>query len=68
MTIAEYANFIIRKLNSKLKIKFDKSKHDGVKRKILDCSIAKKYGWNPKINLDSGFESTYKNYMKNYKK
>ena len=68
MTITEYANFIIRKLNSKLKIKFDKSKHDGVKRKILDCSIAKKYGWNPKINLDSGFESTYKNYMKNYKK
>ena len=68
MTIAEYAKLIIKKLNSKLKIKFDKSKHDGTKRKILNCSIAKKYGWKSKISLDSGFNITYKNFLKNYKK
>jgi len=67
-TISEYAKFIIKKLNPKLKVKFDKTKHDGTKRKILDCSIAKKYGWNSKINLDFGFESTYKSFIKNYKK
>jgi GDP-L-fucose synthase len=65
MTIAEYAKLIIEKFNYKLKIKFDKSKHDGVKRKILDCSIAKKYGWSSKITLASGFEKTYKEYIKN---
>ena len=64
MTIAEYAKFIIEKFDYKLKIKFDKSKHDGVKRKILDCSIAKKYGWSSKISLASGFEKTYKEYIK----
>ena len=64
MTISEYAKFIIKKFNYKLKIKFDKSKHDGVKRKILDCSIAKKYGWSSKISLSSGFDKTYKEYIK----
>ena len=67
MTIDEYAKFIIKKFNSKLKIKHDKSKHDGTKRKILDCSIAKKYGWSSKISLDIGFERTYKEFKKNMK-
>jgi GDP-L-fucose synthase len=63
-TISEYAKFIIKKFNTKLKIKFDKSKKDGMKRKILDCSIAKKYGWKPKYSLDYGFEKTYKDFLK----
>jgi len=63
-TISEYARFIIKKFNSKLKIKFDKSKKNGMKRKILDCSIAKKYGWKPKYSLDYGFEKTYKDFLK----
>ena len=64
MTIAQYAKFVIEQFDYKLKIKFDKSKQDGVKRKILDCSIAKKYGWSSKISLASGFEKTYKEYIK----
>ena len=64
MTIAQYAKFIIEQFDYKLKIKFDKSKQDGVKRKILDCSIAKKYGWSSKISLASGFKKTYKEYIK----
>ena len=63
-TISEYAKFIIKKFNTKLKIKFDKSKKDGMKRKLLDCSIAKKYGWKPKYSLDYGFEKTYKDFLK----
>ena len=59
-TIREYANFIVKKLNLKVKIKFDKSKPDGVPRKVLDISLAKKYGWKPKISLDQGFDITYK--------
>ena len=39
-----------------------------LKEKILNCSIAKKYGWKSKISLDSGFNITYKNFLKNYKK
>ena len=38
MSIVQYADFILKKLNAKLKIKFDKSKQDGTKRKILDLN------------------------------
>ena len=41
--ISYYAKFIKKKLNLNVKIKFDKSKPDGVKRKVLDISKAKKY-------------------------
>jgi GDP-L-fucose synthase len=61
-TIKEYANFIIKSLNLNIKIKFDKSKPDGTPRKLLDISLAKKYGWFPKISLKEGFIKTYKSF------
>ena len=67
MSIKDFAKFIIKKFDKDLKIKFDKSKKDGTKRKLLDCSIARKYGWKPKISLDIGFENTYKDFLKNKK-
>ena len=66
MTIKEYAKFIIKKFNSKLEIKFDKSKPNGTARKLLDSSIATKYGWKPKFSLDSGFDITLKSFMIKY--
>jgi len=44
-------------------IKFDLSKPNGVRRKILDISLAKKYGWISKTDLKSGFLKTYENYL-----
>ena len=58
-TIKGFARFIMDKLNVKIKINFDKSKPNGTKRKILDSSIAKKYGWNSKVDLDQGFKKIY---------
>ena len=62
-SIFEYAKFILKKINFKCKIILDKSKPDGVQRKIIDNSIALSYGWQPKINLDEGFELTLKSYF-----
>ena len=62
-TIKEYANFIIKSLNLNIKIKFDKSKPDGTPRKLLDISLAKKYGWFPKISLKEGFIRTYESFV-----
>jgi GDP-L-fucose synthase len=62
-TIKEYANFIIKSLNLNIKIKFDKSKPDGTPRKLLDISLAKKYGYFPKISLKEGFIRTYKSFV-----
>ena len=67
MSIKQYVKFLIKKLDLKVKIKFDKSKPDGVTKKLLDNSLAKKYGWKAKISLDKGFEITYKSFLKNYK-
>ena len=64
MRIKDYTKFLIKKLKLNVKIKFKKSKPDGVFRKVLDVSKAKKYGWKAKISLDRGFELTYKDFLK----
>lgn len=63
-SIHDYAKYIIKKISANVKIKFDKSKPDGTPRKIVDSSIARKYGWRPKINLDEGFDLTF-NFVQN---
>ena len=62
--IAEYAKFIMKKLEVNLQIKNDMSKPNGTPRKILNCKLAKSYGWKPKIDLSSGFDLTYKSFLK----
>ena len=62
-TIEGYAKFIMNKLNVKVKIKYDKKKPNGTPRKIIDCSIAKSYGWKKKYNLDKGFDLTFKDFI-----
>lgn len=63
-SILWYAKFLMKKMGVSLKIQFDKTKPDGMPRKCLDVSIAKKYGWKPVINLDKGFKITL-NYFEN---
>ena len=65
-TIKKYVNFLLKKLNLNIKIKFNKSKPDGVFRKVLDVKRAKKLGWKAKINLNQGFDITYRDFLKKY--
>jgi GDP-L-fucose synthase len=65
MKIIDYAKFIIKYLKSDIKIKLDFSKPDGTPRKILDCSVARKYSWISKTSFLDGFRVTYKDYLKN---
>ena len=67
-TILEYCKYVIKKLNVNLKIKLDKKKPKGTPRKKLDLSLAKKYGWKSKINLNKGFDLTYEDYLKKINK
>ena len=64
--IEQYAKLIMKFLNIKINIHFDKTKPDGTPRKLLDTTIAKKYGWRPKISLKDGFFLTYADYLKKY--
>ena len=62
-SILNYAKFILKKMNLRCKIVLDRSKFDGTLRKIVDSSIARKYGWFPRIDLNKGFDLTLKNYL-----
>ena len=64
MSIKQYAKFILDKLNLKMKIKFDNRYPDGTPRKVLDTSLAKKNGWISKTDLETGFNKTYKEFIK----
>ena len=63
-SIKYYTNFILKKLKLDLEIKFDLTKPDGVKRKLLDITLAKRYGWEPRISLSDGFDKTYSEFIK----
>ena len=60
-----YAKYIMRKLNVKLKIIYNKNRPDGMPKKCLDVSLAKKYGWKPVNNLENGFDLTLRDFLRN---
>ncbi len=55
-------------LRKKVHIQFDKTKPNGVFRKVLNISLAKKYGWKPKINLINAILKSYNSYEEDKKK
>ena len=65
-TIKYYLELIVKiiSVNKKIKIKYDKSKPNGVKRKVLNVSLAKRYGWKSKINLKEAIKMTYSSFLK----
>ena len=64
-TIKYYANLVAKTIlpNKKIIIKYDLSKPNGVKRKVMDVSLARKYGWKYTINLKEAILSTYQSYQ-----
>ena len=64
-TIKDFAKFIMRKMKVDLKINFDLSKPNGTPRKKLNTSLARSYGWRPKIDLNEGFNYVLKDFLKN---
>ena len=64
-TINWYAKYIMKRLGVTLKIVYDKNMSDGMPKKCLDISLAKKYGWKPTNNFDGGFDLTLKDFLKN---
>ena len=64
-SIKYYAKLIAKIIlpNKKIIIKYDLSKPSGVKRKVMDISLAKKYGWKSTISLKKAILSTYQSYQ-----
>jgi GDP-L-fucose synthase len=66
-TIDWYVKFIMKQLKVKLKVAYDKTKPDGVPRKLLDISLAKKYGWKSKTSLTDGLFETLEDFKSGYR-
>jgi GDP-L-fucose synthase len=62
--IIDYAKFISKMLDYKVSFIFDKSKPDGTPRKLIDSSLANKYGWKSKVSLEAGFNLTLRDFVK----
>ena len=65
-SIKYYAKLILNILipKNKIKIVFDLSKPNGTPQKVLNISLAKKYGWRAKIKLKEEILKTYYDYIK----
>ena len=69
-TIKYYATLFSKIIlkNKNIKINYDKSKPNGTPRKVMDISLAKKYGWSAKNDLNLDILNTYKSFLKELKK
>ena len=65
-SIKQYAEMLLKLIipNKRIKIKYDLSKPNGTPRKVLDVSLAKKYGWKSKTDLKKAILHTYRDFLK----
>jgi GDP-L-fucose synthase len=64
----DYYTKLIAKIilkDSHIKLKYDKSKPNGTPQKVMDISLAKKYGWKSTIKLKEAINKTYQSFLNN---
>ena len=68
-SIEHYAKLFVKVIlkNKNIFIRYDRSKPDGTPRKVMDVSIAKKYGWSAKTKLNKAILDTYNSFLKEIK-
>ena len=68
-TIEYFAKLIAKIIlpQKKIIIKYDLTKPNGIKKKVMDISLAKKFGWKFKIDLKKSILDTYRSYLKESK-
>jgi GDP-L-fucose synthase len=65
ITIREMAETIKRVVGFEGELKFDNSKPDGSKRKLIDVSRLTAMGWTYNVELEEGLKKTYDWYLEN---
>ena len=66
ITIKDLAHKISNIVGYNGEIKFDRSKPDGTPRKLMDISLIRSFGWEPKVNFSEGLKIAYKDFKHNY--
>jgi GDP-L-fucose synthase len=69
-SIKKYAEIFLKVLlpNKRIKIEYDLSKPNGTRRKVLDISLARQYGWSPSVNFKKQILETYSSYLNQIEK
>ena len=65
LTIEEIGNLIGKVVGFHGKMEFDRTKPDGIMKKLLDSSKISELGWKPRTDLEKGLEETYKWFLHN---
>ena len=68
ISIKELAELVKEIIGYDGKFIWDKTKPDGMPKKLMDSYKIHNIGWKPKTNLKDGLSETYKWYLNNYKK
>lgn len=63
MSIKELAETIREVVGYSGKIEYDTTKPDGTPRKLMDSSLIRSLGWNPKIGLKEGLKIAYNDFV-----
>lgn len=64
ISVKELAETISKVVGYNGRIEWDKSKPNGMRRKLLDVSKAEKLGWKSSVDLESGIRLAYKDFLK----
>ena len=69
-SIKHYAELVLKIVqpNKKIKIIYDENKPNGTMKKVMDISLAKKYGWRAGTNLRDALLKTYRSYLSEHRK
>ncbi|MDP0498761.1 MAG: GDP-L-fucose synthase [Verrucomicrobiota bacterium JB022] len=63
LSIRELADMVVETVGYEGELVHDYSKPDGTPRKLLDVSLLKSTGWEPKISLREGLKQTYADFL-----
>jgi GDP-L-fucose synthase len=64
LTIAELAAQVRDAVGAQCEIAYDRSKPDGTPRKLLDISLIRSLGWQPRVPLAEGLRLAYADFQK----
>lgn len=62
-SVREYYEMVIKMLGASVEIVPDPSKPAGMKRKLMDVSLARSFGWEAKTDIESGITATIDWYL-----
>jgi GDP-L-fucose synthase len=64
-SVLDYYKKVLTALNLDITVASNLKMPNGNYRKLMDSTLARNFGWDPKINIDEGIKSTIKWYLEN---